>query len=80
MLLAVADRFTRTDITYIQITLPPYLMLRDVVKTYLAYLYISRRNRVHSISCSVYPRASKKKLCLVEMCGGGGGLVHGNHK
>ena len=29
---AVADWFTRTDITYIQVTLPPYLKLRDVVK------------------------------------------------
>ena len=27
----VADRFTRTEITYIQVTLPPYLKLRDVV-------------------------------------------------
>ena len=30
--IAVADRFTRTGITYIQVTLPPYLKLRDVVK------------------------------------------------
>ena len=29
--IAVADRFTRTDITYIQVTLP-YLKLRDAVK------------------------------------------------
>ena len=28
---AVADRFTRTEITYIQVTLPSYLKLRDVV-------------------------------------------------
>ena len=30
--IAVADRFTRTEITYIQVTLPPYLKLRNVVK------------------------------------------------
>ena len=30
--IAVADRFTRTEITYIQVTLPPYLKLRDGVK------------------------------------------------
>ena len=30
--IAVADRFTRTERTYIQVTLPPYLKLRDVVK------------------------------------------------
>ena len=30
--IAVADRFTRAEITYIQVTLPPYLKLRDVVK------------------------------------------------
>ena len=29
--MAVADRFTRTEITYNQVTLPPYLKLRDVV-------------------------------------------------
>ena len=29
--IAVADRFTRTEITYIQVNLPPYLKLRDVV-------------------------------------------------
>ena len=28
--IAVADRFTRTEITYIQVTLPPYLKLCDV--------------------------------------------------
>ena len=44
--IAVADRFTRTEITYIQVTLPPYLKLRDVVKIYLEYLYISCQNRV----------------------------------
>ena len=32
--IAVADRFNRTEITYIQVTLPPYLKLRDVVKKY----------------------------------------------
>ena len=26
--IAVADRFTRTEITYIQVNLPPYLKLR----------------------------------------------------
>ena len=30
--IAVADRLTRTEITYIQLTLSPYLKLRDVVK------------------------------------------------
>ena len=30
--IAVADRFTITEMTYIQVTLPPYLKLRDVVK------------------------------------------------
>ena len=30
--IAVSDRFTRREITYIQVTLPPYLKLRDVVK------------------------------------------------
>ena len=30
--IAVADRFTRTEITYIQVTLPPYLKLCDVLK------------------------------------------------
>ena len=29
--IAVADRFTRTEITYIQVILPPYLKLSDVV-------------------------------------------------
>ena len=41
--IAVADRFTRTDITFIlKVTLPRATLL----KTYLEYLYISRRNRV----------------------------------
>ena len=31
--IAVADRFTRTEITYIQVTLPSYLKLRDVVNS-----------------------------------------------
>ena len=30
--IAVADRFTRTEITYIQVSLPPYLKLSYVVK------------------------------------------------
>ena len=29
--IAIADRFARTEITYIQVTLPPYLKQRDVV-------------------------------------------------
>ena len=29
--IAVADRLTRTEIPYSQVTLPPYLKLRDVV-------------------------------------------------
>ena len=29
--IAITDQFTRTEITYIQVTLPPYLKLRDVV-------------------------------------------------
>ena len=41
--IAVADRFTRTEITYIQVTVPLYLKLRDVN---LGYLYISRQNRI----------------------------------
>ena len=30
--IAVVDRLTRAEIPYIQVTLPPYLKLRDVVK------------------------------------------------
>ena len=40
--LAVADRFTRPEITYIQVALPPYLKLRDVVKSIIRVPLISR--------------------------------------
>ena len=36
--IAVAGRFTRAEITYIQVTLPPYLKLRDVVENILIVL------------------------------------------
>ena len=42
--IAVAGRLTRTEITYIQVTLPPYLKLRDVVKNiFIVPLYMSSK-------------------------------------
>ena len=41
--IAVADRFTRTEITYIQVTLPPYLTLHDVVNIFKVSLYKSSK-------------------------------------
>ena len=88
--IAVADWFTRTEITYIQVTQPPYLKLRDFGKTYLGYLNISRQNRVCSPKFSILTFDfvfSIPQSCIfftfVEMCVcvcGGGGGVHGNHK
>ena len=44
--IAVADRFTRTEITYIQVTLPPYLKPRDVVNNiFRVPLYKSSKYR-----------------------------------
>ena len=42
--IAVTGRFTITEITYIQVTLPPYLKLRDVVKNiFIVPLYKSSK-------------------------------------
>ena len=42
--IAAAGRFTRTEITYIQVTLPPYLKLRLVVKNiFIVPLYKSSK-------------------------------------
>ena len=43
---AVADRFTTTEITYIQVGLPSYLKPATLLITYLGYLYMTRQKRV----------------------------------
>ena len=79
--IAVADRFTGTEITYIQVTL---LIIQNCVTlsiTYLGYLYISRQNRVCIPIFSmltfdlVFSICQEKKLSFVEMWGGGGCMV-----
>ena len=47
--IAVADRFTRTEITYIPVTLPPYLKLCDVVNNiFRVPLYKSSKWGLHT--------------------------------
>ena len=77
--ITVADRLTRTEITYIQVTLLLYLKLRDVFRV---SQYISRRNRVCILIFSMLTfdfvcctSQGSKKLYFVEMWGGGGGAL-----
>ena len=60
--MAVADQFTRTEITYIQVTLSPYLKLRNVVKTYSEYLYIRRQNWVRIPMFLMLKRLAQDKI------------------
>ena len=78
--IAVADRFTRIEITYIQVTLPPYLKLHNAnifrVPLYKAtkwglhpYIFnVTTRFSVHYI-----PRLQKNLVSL--RCRGGGGCM-----
>ena len=85
-LIAVADRFTRTEITYIQVTLPSYSKLRNFVNNiYLGYLYKSSEEGLHPYIFNVnirlcvqyIPGLQKNFVSLRFVCvwGGGGGTV-----